>query len=88
MKINPHVIRRNIAGENVLIPIGRSATDTDGLFMLSEVAGRIWELIEDGQNRDSIIRTLQQEYDAPENQIAADYDEFIDDMVKCRLLFE
>jgi hypothetical protein len=88
MKINPHVIRRNIAGENVLIPIDKSATDTDGLFMLSEVAGRIWELIEEGQDRDSIIRTLQQEYDAPENQIAADYDEFIDDMVKCGLLFE
>lgn len=88
MKINPHVIRRNIAGENVLIPIGRSATDTDGLFMLSEVAGRIWELIEDGQDRDAIIRILLQEYDAPESQIAADYDEFINDMVKCGLLAE
>jgi hypothetical protein len=88
MKINPHVIRRNIAGQNVLIPISRAAADTDGLFMLSEVGGRIWELIEEGHGRDSIIGILYQEYDAPENQIAADYDEFIDDMVQRGVLTE
>jgi hypothetical protein len=88
MKINPHVIRRNIAGENILIPIGRSAVDADGLYMLSDVGGRIWELLEAGQDRDSIIRTLYQEYDAPENQIAADCDEFLNDMVQRGLLTE
>lgn len=86
MNINPHVIRRNIAGVNVLIPIGKSTADTDGLYMLSEVGNRIWELIEDDQSRDSIIQILCQEYDAPESQITADFDEFIDDMVQRALI--
>ena len=86
MKINPDVVHRNIAGDHVFIPIGGSLTQTDGMYILSEVGARIWELIENGMDRDAIIRQLCAEYDAPEQTIASDTDQFIQDMMERDLL--
>lgn len=88
MKTNPDVIHRCIAGEHVLIPIGGTLQQTDGMFMLSEVGGRIWELIEAGLDRDAIVDKLCQEYDAPPQVIAGDADDFIRDMLGSGLLEE
>jgi formylglycine-generating enzyme required for sulfatase activity len=44
---------------------------------LSDVATRVWELIEDWTDADSIVTALAAEYDAPGDQIAADVAAFL-----------
>lgn len=47
---------------------------------LNETGERIWELLAEPQDRDSLLRGLAAEFDAPAELIAADLDGFLDEL--------
>ncbi|MEZ5743138.1 MAG: PqqD family protein [Sphingomonadaceae bacterium] len=51
--------------------------DTGEFLSLAGTAGAIWSLIDGTRGRDAILAALSDEYDAPEEAIAADLDEFL-----------
>ena len=54
---NPNMVFRKIGGECFLVPIRQDAADLGKFYLLNEVGGRIWELI-DGQRRVLDIRDI------------------------------
>ena|SRR2546425_9336758 len=57
------IVSRRIADEVILVPISRKVGEINCLYALSEVGGRVWDLI-DGQRslegvRDAIVREFQ-----------------------------
>jgi Coenzyme PQQ synthesis protein D (PqqD) len=65
---NPDVVFRKIADECILVPIKNRVGDMECIYTLSEVAARIWELIDGRKSSKDISRTILDEYDAsPEN---------------------
>lgn len=86
MKLNPDLIHRNITGEHILIPVGEMALTYNGIFVMSPVAGRIWELLEQGTDTDALIPALLEEYEVDEATLKSDVDAFIRKLAENGLL--
>ena len=43
MEIKNEYVIRNIAGDNILVPIGKTIDNFNGLIILNEMARFIWE---------------------------------------------
>ena len=63
IKTNPNVIRRNVAGEDILIPIGDSALEHNGLFVLTPTGAEIWDALVEGKSLEEIVANMAWEYD-------------------------
>lgn len=86
MKLNPDLIHRNIAGEHILIPVGKTAQVYNGLFVMNPVAQRIWELLEQGADTDALVPLLLEEYEVDQEVLTADVAEFLDTLKSNGLL--
>lgn len=77
---------RDIAGDVILVPVGKSVLEHNGLFILNEVSGEIWKLLTEGKQFDQIVSTLAEIYDAPMETIQADVEEFLAELVKSYII--
>ena len=74
---DPSIVHRNIAGEEILVPIRSHVADLESIYTLDEVGARIWELI-DGQRRVEEIRdAIVEEYEVSPDVAEADLVDFI-----------
>lgn len=88
MKTNKGVIYRNIAGEHVLIPVGSIAMDQNGMYVMTELGGQIWQMLEGGATKEEIITALLKEYEVEESCLRADVEDFLQRMIDKNLIEE
>jgi len=86
MKVKIEAVLREIAGDHVLVPVGDTVIEHNGLFALSEVGARIWELLPECENADEITDKLLEEFDAPRETVSADVKEFLDKLYALGLI--
>jgi len=77
MKIKYEMIKREIAGETYLVPIGEAAKSYSGLFALSEAAGFIWDKIPDCADDEAVVDAVLDEYEVDRETAEADVKEFL-----------
>jgi hypothetical protein len=73
-------VYRDIAGEAVLVPIRSSTADLDNLYVLNDVASRIWELLDGQRSLEQIVGSICDEYDVCSEVAKADTVEFIEEL--------
>lgn len=78
MIIKKDLIKRKIAGDTVLVPAGKTVFDSNGLFVMNEVADFIWELLPDAAGADDICKKVLEEYDVTAEEAARDVEEFLE----------
>ena len=88
MKLNPELIHRNIIGEDIFIPIGQTALERNGVFVMSPVGARIWELLGEGNDTKDLVPLLLEEYEVEPEVLKADVDEFLTELSRLGLLLE
>ena len=72
MKVNPSVIHRNIAGEDILVPVGETALDHNGLFVLTPTGAEMWDHLAEGKSLDELVSIMSEDYDVDPEIIRAD----------------
>ncbi len=77
MKIKKEMILREIAGENILVPIGDAVLDLNGLFMITETGVFIWKILTEVETEDEILNKLLEEYEIDEETAKNDVAEFL-----------
>lgn len=77
MIIKKELITREIAGETVLVPVGKTVYDANGLFIMNELASFIWKLLPDVETEEQICKAILEEYDVSEEDAARDVAEFL-----------
>lgn len=77
MNVKKELILREIMGENVLVPNGKTVFENNGLFMLTETAAFIWKILPDVKNEDEILKVVLSEYEIGEEEAKKDIDEFL-----------
>lgn len=77
MKINKELVKRNVAGEVLLIPVGKSVFEYNGLMILNETGSFLWDLLPNTESEEDLVRQLLAEYEVSEDEAAADVREFI-----------
>ena len=77
MKISKEFILREIAGEYILVPVGKTALTFNGLVTVNEVGALLWGMLEKGSDVSTIVNGILDEYDVDEQTATADVLEFI-----------
>lgn len=77
MKINGEYILREIAGDTILIPVGETALQFNGILALEPVGALIWKGLSAGKDRSSILCDILDQFDVDPKTAANDLDEFL-----------
>ena len=76
MEIKKKLLKRQIAGDAFLVPLGKEVYDSNGLFFLSEVGEFIWDRLEQAESKDDILSAILKEYDVEESVARQDLESF------------
>ena len=88
MEVSKDVVYRCVAGEHILIPVGKASLGKNGMYILSEVGGLVWKGLSDGKNMDQIIAQILEEYDVDEKTAREDAAALIEQLEKSGLIMK
>ena len=80
---SPDVIVRELAGESVVLDLSSGR-----YFGLNAVGTRVWQLIQEGQPVDGVIRSVTAEYDAEAGRVERDVLALLEDLKTRGLVVE
>jgi hypothetical protein len=86
MIIKKELIKREIAGDTILVPVGRTVLDSNGLFVLNELGAFIWELLPEAKDEAEICEAILKEYEVTSEEASRDVAEFIAELKKLEIL--
>ncbi len=77
MKIKNDYVLRKVADNAVLVPIGKSAVDFNGMIKLNDTGAYLFKLIQKGADEQSLVDNLVTEYDVSKQKALNDVSAFI-----------
>lgn len=86
MKIRGEYVLREIAGEYILVPIGNSAMEMNGMITLNEVGVFIWNKLKDECTREELLREILESFEIDEEHAGSDLDEFLQQLEEAHLI--
>jgi len=81
IKISSEVLTQEVGGETVILDL-----KSEGYFGLDEIGTRIWQLIQEQKNLQSVTETMLNEYDVEPDQLKTDIKNLINELVKSGLV--
>ena len=85
-KKNEDVVTRDIDGELFLLPLIRTRDEINALFTLSEMASKIWDMVDGKRSVDQIKKKVLKEYNVEEETIEKDLKNFIKDAKEINII--
>ncbi len=86
MKIKKELVKRDIAGDTILVPVGKTVYDSNGLFILNELGGFLWDRLADAENEEALLAAVLAEYEVTEDVARADIHDFLDKLREMGIL--
>lgn len=86
MKRIKEYIKRNIAGEIVLVPAGQTAVDFNGMITLTESGDFIWEHLEEARDFNHLVELILEEYDIDKETAAQDASAFLMQLLQAGMI--
>ena len=86
MKIKLEFVLREIAGDILLVPAGKTALDLNGMLTLNEVGADIWKMLPEVETEEEIVARILQDYDAEPAQVRKDVSEFLERLRELEIL--
>lgn len=77
MKIKEDFILRKVADSYVVVPVNSQTLDFNGIINLNESGAFLFELLQNGAEREELVNRLLEEYDVTRDRAEADIDIFI-----------
>ena len=88
MRRNPDFLLRNVAGSNVVVPVGRATIDFPGMITLNETGAVLWERLETEQTVESLTAAITETYEVTREQAQADVLAFLNKLRPTGALIE
>ena len=88
MTVNKDFVVRTVAGETMLIPVGKNVLKYNGIFTLSESGAMIYRLLCEDKTEEEIIAVLAESFGEAEATLKSDYDEFISQLKETDIISE
>ena len=86
MKIRKELIRREIAGDVILVPVGGTVLENNGLFALNELGAFLWDRLESAEDEDTLVQAVLSEYEVDEDTTRADTAAFLQKLREMEIL--
>ena len=88
MKLEKEFVLREIAGDYVIIPVGKTVIEFNGLITVNEVGVSIWNMLQNEVTFDQIVQVILNEYEVEESVAREDIREFLDQLIDGGILTE
>lgn len=88
MRTNPDFIKRKIAGENLLVPVGEAAKEMNGMVRMNATAVFIWENINDCEHLDDLVKLICENFDVDEETATKDARDSVVSLFRAGMLIE
>ncbi len=86
MQLKKELMKRSIAGDTFLVPVGKTIYDSNGLFLLTEVGAFLWDLLPEAEDEQQLLKAVLAEYEVDEATAAADIHEFVEKLKKMEII--
>ena len=77
MRLKKELIRREIAGDVLLVPVGGTVLENNGLFALNELGAFLWDRLETAADEETLVQAVLAEYEVDETTARTDTAEFL-----------
>ena len=79
MRVDKEFVLREIAGDYIIIPTGKTVLEFNGLVTVNEVGVSLWKMLQNEVTFDDLVNGILEEYDVEEAVVREDIREFLDD---------
>ncbi len=86
MQIKKELIKREIAGDTILVPVGKTVLDSNGLFVLNELGAFIWEILPEVETEEEICKAILAEYEVSPEAVAKDVADFLEKLKQMNIV--
>lgn len=80
MKLQGTYTVREVAGEILVIPVGKTALELNGMVVLNPVSRVIWECLEKGTDLNGLCKAVTEQFDVSETMAKEDILSFLSDL--------
>ena len=85
---HPDYVQRDVAGECILVPIRRTLTEANSIYVLNETGAALWCRIDGQRTAEDIVTDFCNEYEVTTDQLAKDFTSLLDDLLSIQAVEE
>lgn len=86
MKVDKEFVLREIAGDYIIIPTGKTVLEFNGLITVNEVGVSLWKMLQREVTLEELIQGILAEYEVEESVAREDIQEFLNTLVASGIL--
>lgn len=86
MKIKKEFVTREVAGDTLLVPVGRTTLDMNGMLTLNETGAFLWEKLPDAESEAALVDRMLDEYEVDRATAETDVADFLDKLRKLDII--
>lgn len=83
---NPDFVQRDVAGECILVPMRRSPTVANNIYVLNETGAVLWHNLDGKQTLSDIVTAFCDEYDVSSDQLQRDFETLLEDLLSIQAI--
>lgn len=88
MNVKMQFVAREVAGEYILVPVGKTTLDMNGMMTLNEVGAFLWEHLPTAENEAALVDAVLVEYEAERSEVEKDVSEFLSKLRELKIIDE
>ena len=77
MKLKEGFVLRQVAGSWIVLPLGQTSIDFNGMLSLNETGALLWQTLERGGDREAMADALTAEYEVERAVALENVEEFL-----------
>ena len=81
MRGDKEFVLREIAGDYIIIPTGKTVLEFNGLITVNEVGVSLWKMLQEEVTIEDLVQGILEEYDVEEEVAREDIQEFLDTLI-------
>ena len=86
VRIEKEFVLREIAGDYIIIPTGKTVLEFNGLVTVNEVGVSLWNMLQNDVTFEELVDGILEEYDVEEAVAKEDIREFLDKIIESGIL--
>ena len=86
MKISDEFVLRKIAEDYIIVPTGKTILEFNGMLTVNEIGAFLWNKLQEEVSFDELVEAVLDEYEVSKEEAAKDIREFLDILIKGKIL--
>ena len=86
MKIKDGFILREVAGNTIVVAVGNTVKEFNGVINLNPTGAFLWKILQNGAEKEDLVKALLGEYEVDEQTAEKDVEAFIGRLQQANLV--